>query len=415
MSIFSRLIRKQNFEAPATGLKSVSIRASDAKRPDFATYTSVRNTINAHIQWENMYATTIAGTLVDAQTNDIFAQGYSLQGDEDSEISSVRDYLEEVDFEKNLRAAASEGRKHAFGVAEIGTTETGKYMPVALSSINMIPKYDDKGWLTGFDQVSLDSTHKVLTNLPLNRCMCISLVPLAGDIGLSQLARCYESIKRHENIADASADMIWSHGFPAYDIEFNPADSVTPAAIPKGIEGVTADLAPGSELSTGMGTKINELNTGGIPQIENYGNWTLQEVAVHFGVPRAMLGLVDNSEATANVTSRMYYNRIASEQSYIEREVQHVFMNKYVLPSLGIKAESVKFKFNNPDPASMLDKANYVKTIMSLDPTDPYCLYDKSELAEMLGKHPKKGEYDEDPQQVIDDLVKHLQDAGIGQ
>jgi hypothetical protein len=63
----------------------------------------------------------------------------------------------------------------------------------------------------------------------------------------------------------------------------------------------------------------------------------------------------------------------------------------------------------------MMEKSNYVKNLMSLDITDPYAIFDKSELAEMLGKHPKKGEYDEDPEEIMNNLIKHLKDAGVGQ
>jgi hypothetical protein len=408
MGILRRFRNALVFEPPAQGLKAITIRAERMRRGS-SPIIDRRKTAQAHQEWAGLYASTIGGVVCDMQTMDLFAQGITWEGDDQDKIAEVRDYTSEVDLEETLATLATEARIHGYGVAEIAKDKLGRYRPVPLSSINLTPVYDAQGWLDGF--VQTDSANEEIASLPLSKCLTIVLTRVTNDVGLSQIARASEALKRHENISQASADIIWSHGYPAYDISITSPDGIPPADIPQGLESVVADLAPGSNISTGMAS-ISELNQGGVPQIQTYGDWALQEVAVHMGVPRTYVGLIDNSEATAKVAVRAYYNRIMLEQKRIEREVTRDYLNAFVFPDLNIPKGEIKFTFNHPDPASALDRADYVSRIMALDSADPYALFDKNELAEMLGKHPKEGEYDD---QDTEETIRHLTEALSGQ
>ena len=204
--------------------------------------------------------------------------------------------------------------------------------------------------------------------------------------------------------------MILRMGYPSYDITFEGADGIVPADL---LEGDLADLGPGSSLATGLGAKINTLNSQGVTQVATYAETALQGIAVAMQVPRAMAGLSDNSEATAKVTLSKYYNRIASEQLIIASTMQTRYMDRYVLPDLGMKAGQVQLIFNSPDPDAQLKKAQLLQVITSLDPTDPEFLLSVEEMAEVWGKHPKAGEYDNAKlrDEIMDRVMHHIAEA----
>jgi len=377
---------------------SVVCTADDRQR---TTSFQVRHkTLQAHWEWENAYATTVIGPLIDAQTNDLFAQGYNLIGDMedgDDAIAEVQRYLDDMDLEPAMRAMAMETRKHGYGICEVAKTNDGRYKLVPVSSINLMPKRDDKGWLDGFEQIDPKNNDRVQASLSLDQCVHLSFTSSIIDLGISQIARAWQPLKDYCDITKAAVNIIWRHGYPKYDMEITKDENgLTPADIPQRIEGVTADLSPGSELTSGMGMAIKELDKGGVPQVQTYTDFALQQLAVSLGMPRSSLGLTDNSEATAKVTRSMYYNRIEAECGIIARAIQTQYLDTKVLPSLGLRSGDIKIQFNNADPEAQLSKVQYVQALAAIDPMDPYAISSKAEMASILGKHPKKGEYDDD-------------------
>ena len=130
-----------------------------------------------------------------------------------------------------------------------------------------------------------------------------------------------------------------------------------------------------------------------------------------------MVGLSDNSEATAKVNLTKYYNRIQAEQAIIEQTMQSRYLDVYVLPDLGLKPGSVQIHFNNPDPEAQLKRVALIRELASIDPADPEFLVSAEEMAEIYGKHPRKGEYDGAEAQAVlqEKLAQHLRDAlGVG-
>ena len=130
-------------------------------------------------------------------------------------------------------------------------------------------------------------------------------------------------------------------------------------------------------------------------------------------VPRAMVGLSDNSEATAKVNLTKYYNRIQAEQAIIEQTMQSRYLDIYVLPDLDLKPGSVQIHFNNPDPEAQLKRVALIRELASIDPADPEFLVSAEEMAEIYGKHPRKGEYDGvDAQTIMREAAeRHLREA----
>ena len=113
------------------------------------------------------------------------------------------------------------------------------------------------------------------------------------------------------------------------------------------------------------------------------------------------------------MTQGKYYNRISAEQGIIAQVIQSRYLDVYVLPDCGLKRGDVQLVFNNPDPEAQLRKAQLLQILTALDPTDPEYLLSVEEQAELWGKHPKAGEYDNEKlmDDIRDRVARHI--AGI--
>lgn len=395
-------------EAPAKGIKGATIRLS-ADSDKYRKAVSIAQEATQHEEFSNIYEQTVAGSIINTETDDLFAQGWALQGEDPDEVAKVREYLVATNFEIEVKKMAIEAKVYGFGIAEVGKFGN-RYGLVAHSSYNIYPDYDADGWLDGFEQVDKDKN--VITTWSKHEIIALALRPYAGtpEIGRSELAPAYKAIVDYENIREANTAMILRMGYPSYDITFDGDDGIVPADL---LEGEVADFGPGSNIATGLGAKINTLNAQGVTQVATYAETALQAVAVAMQVPRAMAGLSDNSEATAKVTLAKYYNRIAAEQLIIAQTMQSRYLDRYVLPALNIKQGSVQLLFNSPDPDAQLKKAQLLQVMTSLDPTDPEFLLSVEEMAEVWGKHPKAGEYDNAKlrDEMMDRLARHIAEA----
>jgi len=395
-------------QAPAKGIKGATVRLS-ADDTRFRRAPIIAQEATQHEEYSNLYETTIAGSIINTEVDDLFAQGWALQGENPDDVAKVREYLVATNFEIEVKKMAIEAKVYGFGIAEVGKFGN-RYGLVAYSSFNIYPDYDDDGWLDGFRQIGKNQA--IITNWTKNEIVSLALRPYAGtpEIGRSELAQAYKAIIDYENIREANTAMILRMGYPSYDITFEGNDGIVPADL---LEGELADLGPGSAMANGLGAKINTLNSQGVTQVATYAETGLQAVAVAMQVPRSMAGLSDNSEATAKVTTAKYYNRIAAEQLIIAQTMQSRYLDRYVLPALNIKTGSVQILFNSPDPDAQLKKAQLLQVITSLDPTDPEFLLSVEEMAEVWGKHPKAGEYDSAKlrDDMMDRLARHIAEA----
>lgn len=396
------------YQAPAKGIKGATIKLqADDKR--FRHASIITKEIDQHREFSDLYETTVAGSIINTEVDDLFAQGWALQGEDPDDVAKVREYLNAVSFEIEVKKMATESKIFGFGMAEVGTIGN-RHALVAHSSYNIFPEYDPSGWLDGF--VQYGNEMRRITEWNKYEVISLALKPYASspELGRSELAQAYKAIIDYENIREANAAMILRMGYPSYDITFEGNDGIVPADL---LEGELADLGPGSALANGLGAKINTLNASGVTQVATYAETALQGIAVAMQVPRAMAGLSDNSEATAKVTLGKYYNRIASEQLIIASTMQTKYLDRYVLPDLGIKAGEVQLIFNSPDPDAQLKKAQLLQVITSLDPTDPEFLLSVEEMAEVWGKHPKAGEYDNAKirDELMDRVMHHIAEA----
>ena len=391
-------------EPPAKGITGATIRVGAQKD---ARWTAANQAEKAlHESWLAFYDQTVAGSIIDSEVDDLFAQGWAVQGEDEDEVARVREYLTAADFVTEVKKLCTESKIYGYGIAEVGKVGS-RHVLVAHTSYNIYPVMDDLGWLDGFRQVGANDA--VLAEWNRNEVISLALRPNAAHpgTGRSELAQAASAIDDYENIRKANAEMILRMGYPSYEVSFEDTDGVVPSGL---IEGEVADLGPGSILASGLGGKLNTINAQGVTQAAVYAETALQAVAVAMQVPRSMAGLADNSEATARVTTAKYYNRIASEQGIIAQTMGTAYLDRYVLPDLGIKPGTMQIFFNSPDPDAQLKRAQLLQIITSLDPADPEYLLSVEEQAEIWGKHPRRGEYDEAKMkdELFDKVLAHI-------
>ena len=414
MGIFERFRKKNgvgHFSIPK-GVTTVTVGSSKSRD----TASRPMETLKAHQEWERLYAQTMAGTIIDSEANSLLANGWSIQTEDDGLRDDVRSALVDIGAEYAVWQASKECYKYGYGVIERAKRKDGSDILVPVSSFNLLPDYDEKGHLISFTQFYGTLANEQI-KLELDKCIWFALQPSLVDLGVSQISRAYDSIKRHSDISQASAEIIWRHGYPKWDITLgNPDGTEAPADIPARVEGVTSDLAPGSEITTNPLVNISSLDTQGVPQISAYGEWALLELANDMGVPRSVVGIQEGAEATAKVTMTAYYNRLAAEQRILQRTMQEDILDGFILPRLGYRKGDATIVFRHPDPDHDLKSAQYVQTLAAIDSMDPYALFSKQELMEMLGKHPKEDEaQDMDRQQAVSAIMKAIQGASDGQ
>jgi hypothetical protein len=206
-------------------------------------------------------------------------------------------------------------------------------------------------------------------------------------MGISLIERARNQIEWHFMVSQASADSIWRHGYPKWDIQLGEPDgSQVPVDIISGMEGVTTDLKPTSEMVMNAMSKVVELDKGGIPQIEQYANWALQELAAAIGVPELFFGMGHRStEATAGHALRAFYDAVATDAFTVAQQYQVQLIDDIILPKFKANPGDAVLQFNNPNPANQTEKAQYLQTVIALNPMNPEWILSLDEIRSELG------------------------------
>ena len=217
--------------------------------------------------------------------------------------------------------------------------------------------------------------------------MMIIPMPTSSGRGVSLFIRAKKQIDWHFMVNQASADSIWRHGYPKYEINLASEDgSPVPVSAIDGMEGATSDLGPRSELLMNATSRIVELDKGGVPQVESYGKWALTELCAAIGTPEELLGLgAGSTEATANVKLQAFYDQCFADGCVIASQYQRQLIDRVLLPKLKAKPGASRLAFNHPNPRKLLEIAQTVKAIAEINPMDPEFLLTRDEQLALLG------------------------------
>lgn len=339
-----------------------------------------------------------AATGIDIKVQAMFTNGWKLVGDDPNIIDAVEDRLDELDWENNAKMAVRDGYLMYWGIHEIAQTQDGGWRLVTRSSKDFMREDDEFGNTQRFIQKVMGSMGQFAPvktiELPADKAIAIMPIPTADGQGVSLIERAWSQIEWHDKISQASADSIWRHGYPKWNIQLQDASGgQVPADVIAQMEGVTTDVNPRSEFVMNALSKIAEVDRGALTQVQDYGMWALQELAAALGIPESFFGLGQRSQQASSETAmKAFYDAVATDQFTIASQYQDQLIDNLIIPELAAefpdtKAGDVALVFNNPNPDNDLKKAQSLKAITDINPMNPQWLLSQEEQLAYLGIH----------------------------
>lgn len=328
-----------------------------------------------------------AAQAVDARVQTVFAQGWKCTGENEKANQDLSARLEELDWELHARQAVRDGYLYRFGAHEIADANDGSKVLVTRCTRDFVPREDDKGQIECLEQHLLGQYALKPVELAPEKAIMIIPIPTSTGRGISLFVRARRQIDWHTMVNQASADSIWRHGYPKWEFSLASEDgSPVPANVTGGMEGVSSDLGPNSELMTNAASRIIELDKGGILQVESYGKWALTELCAAIGTPEELLGLgAGSTEATANVKLQAFYDICYADGCTVASQYQRQLVDRVILPDLGYEPGESKLQFNHPNPRKLLEVAQTLQAIASINPMDAEWLLTRDEQLGLLG------------------------------
>jgi hypothetical protein len=224
-------------------------------------------------------------------------------------------------------------------------------------------------------------------DLDANAAVIITPIPTSFGTGISLILRARPQIESYLMITDSNQAAIHRHGYPYFQLKLADADGQQiPVDQIAAMDGVTVDINPRTELYTNKESEILTLNASGVPQANVYQDMAIKELARAMNTPNMFLGMADGvTEASAIPVLSVYYDSIASEQFQIAYDYQHQLIDRVILYKLGGKPGDSKLVFNNPNPSNQLMKSQYLNSVVTLTPGNPFALMDANDMLQELG------------------------------
>lgn len=336
----------------------------------------VRKDLEHRIELWNLSMTNgPAATIIDAYEGAIFTNGWHIDAAPNMAwlADRVTARMDRMHWEIEARKMLGDGLRFGYGVAEVATTKDALNPRTVLvtrcarqfdlvidthGNLMAVRQYDDRG--------------RAITELPIAQAIVVMPMVTSEGFGKSLLDQCYEPLIWWDKIGRSSADSIYRHGYPIFDFQIaGPDGKLAPADVMSGMEGITTDLNSRAELTTSIATKINELNSQGVPHIADYGDWSLQCVCASSGVPEELFGLGKGKTGLlAQSKWAIFYDRASAIQSCLETQWDDQYIDRLCVEEGGAVGDC-HLKFTNPNPSNQAEKVAYLKALFELNPFDP--------------------------------------------
>jgi hypothetical protein len=199
-------------------------------------------------------------------------------------------------------------------------------------------------------------------------------MPMVTSEGFGKgiLDQCYDPLHWWNKIATSTVESIFRHGFPIFDTQVSgPDGKFAPIEVMQGMEAVTTDINPRSELVTSAFAQIKELNTRGVPEAAAYVEASLKWISASSGVPEEIFGLGQGKTGLlAQSKWAIFYDKIASMQYMLEPQIDDQVVDDIVVEEGGAPGDA-HFVFTNPNPQNQSAKAEYLAKVFGINPLDP--------------------------------------------
>jgi len=378
--------QRANYAKPPLNTVTVSSQAAQSYKSMFS---GTKELEYKQDYWNIYVAGGPAATAIDIRVNSVWTNGWKIDGDDQALNDEVKKALDAMDFELHAKMATRDGFLFKWGIHEIAQTVGGTGRRLVTRCAKDFLRQDDpkSGEPVAFIQRAGTGYSAQTITLDAKDAIMVMPIMTADGLGVSLIERAKKQIEWYDKISTATADAIYRHGNPVWQISLGgPNGEQAPADVIAGMESITTDLDARAELVTNATSAIKELNAGGVPNAQAYGDWCLSNLAVAMGIPELFFGMGHRStDATAKHSVRTFYDDVASEQFTIAAQYQDKLIDDMILVSLGRKPGEAKFTFNNPNPENDIEKADYLLKLANINPMDPYALMSLDEQKQYLG------------------------------
>lgn len=341
-----------------------------------------------------------AAVILDAYEHSIWTNGWTIESDDPGLAERITQRMQRMHAELELRKMTTDGFRFGYGIAEKAKTQDVFNPKLALVT-RCARQFDlisnTPGFLVAVRQY--DAQGRPITELPIERAMVLMPLITSEGFGKSLLEQCYAPLQWWNMVNQASADAIWRHGYPVFDVQVGgPDGSLAPLDVMTGAEAVTTDLNPNSELIGNALTQIKELNQAGVPLVDKYGEWVLQQICASSKVPEELFGLgKGNTGLLAASKWAIFYDGIASIQHTLEPQVDDQLIDPLAQEEGGAPGDA-HFTFSNPNPENSNLKADYCKKLLDLGMSAGQPIVDAAWVRDQLGiKQPEMAPNLNDP------------------
>jgi hypothetical protein len=229
-------------------------------------------------------------------------------------------------------------------------------------SFNIIT--DDRGDLTGYEQVN-DSGGRI--PLPVERIVHLALIPGDDEYGISLTGRAYDEIKNDTKTAEGIATGIERHGTGKHHWILGDTENAATEEQVRGWKEKLRTLRADSDIVTTHLFQVKEMDTGGVPNAQQYSDVFLQRLCAAYGVPGELLGLrIGTTDATAVTRIDAFFRQVQTFQQTLAETYQPVV--DLIVGQPGI----VELSFNDASPRDEKARAEWITLLMNANKLDPF-------------------------------------------
>lgn len=349
----------------------------------------------------------VVRTALDSYVHYMLSPGYATQSD-DENAAKQEEIMELLfgktsEFDEVIRKTATDAICIGDGVALILTGSGGKEnIPVALQHLpieRMRFVQDVTGEIEKYELLDTVGGMRVLGSYPPEQILHICLFPDGdGAYGAGLMESALDEIKHDTTTGESTAAAIRRHGYGIWHARVSSTDPDKPVSVAdiNTVASQLKEIGAKSEIVTAGNVEIIGLNTTGQTNVTSYNDWSLLRLCTALAIPGELLGVRQGTtDATAVERIQNFYKRIKTLQDALAIAINTQFLDKTLL-ALGYSAGDVWIKYNDPSPEDSLKRAQYIATLSTATPGDPFALMSRRQQQVYLGIDPDEWAKDEE-------------------
>lgn len=293
----------------------------------------------------------IVSQAIDTYSLFALSAGYNITGPTRS-VKDVKSWLKDIDINTVISQLIINTLVFGDGYHELVYRRNGKLAyPIYRDSRCFKIIKDKYGIVSGYKYTVNDKS----INLRTDQVMHLQLFP-GETYGRSLIERTFDDILRDTKTAESSAMMILRHGYGRFHIQYGVSGEAVNKESMKAVADEFKTLKPDNEICTVRDIDINNLDGGGLDNLDTYNSIFTSRLLAALGVPQECLGLADKVTVFADDSSvemQSFLLKIRTLQVQIARVVNQAI-------ELYTGTNQVTFKFNDLNPSDEKAKIAWI-------------------------------------------------------